>query len=172
MTRHPGAEVTWRVRTAERRDIGALLEIETAQFPEPWTRSMLLDELTNTESRRYTVAEERGVIIGYLGLMFVLRDEVHINTIGTRPGHESRGVATALLDDAWVAIAARGVARATLEVAVSNGRARELYHRYGFAPVGVRKNYYEKTHEDALILWADVTPRPTSRDHVEGVRET
>ncbi len=158
---------TWRIRGAERRDIGALLEIETTQFPEPWTRSMLLDELTNTQSRRYTVADERGLVVGYLGLMFVLQDEVHINTIGTRQGHEGRGVATSLMDDAWVAIRARGVARATLEVAVSNARALDLYYRYGFAPVGVRKNYYEKTHEDALILWADVTPRPPSPGEID-----
>jgi ribosomal-protein-alanine N-acetyltransferase len=153
------AAATWRIRRAERRDVGELVDIETQQFPEPWTRAMLLDEITNSESRRYTVAEESGVIIGYLGLMFVLRDELHINTIGTRPGHEGRGVATSLLDEAWAAAVARGVARATLEVAVTNHRAIALYYRYGFAPVGVRKNYYERTHDDALILWADIAAR-------------
>jgi ribosomal-protein-alanine N-acetyltransferase len=151
--------VTWRIRRAERRDLGALVAIENTQFPEPWTRSMLLEEITNLESRRYTVAEEQGVIVGYLGLMFVLKDELHINTIGTRRGHEGRGVATSLLDEAWEEVIARGVKRATLEVAVSNDRALELYYRFGFAPVGVRKNYYEKTHEDALILWADIVAR-------------
>jgi ribosomal-protein-alanine N-acetyltransferase len=149
----------WRIRLAERRDVGELLAIENQQFPEPWTRSMLLDEIANSESRRYTVAEEAGVIVGYLGLMFVLKDELHINTIATRRGREGRGVATSLLDDAWEQVSVRGVARATLEVAVSNTRALELYYRYGFAPVGVRKNYYERTHEDALILWADIAPR-------------
>ena len=147
---------TWRIRLAERRDLGDILVIENQQFPEPWTRSMMLDEITNTQSRRYTVAEEDGVIIGYLGLMFVLKDELHVNSIGTRRGHEGRGVATSLLDEAWAVVRERGVTRATLEVAVSNTRALELYYRYGFAPVGVRKNYYQKTHEDALILWADV----------------
>lgn len=149
----------WRIRLAERRDVGELLDIENLQFPEPWTKTMLLEEITNLESRRYSVAEEDGVIVGYLGLMFVLKDELHINTIGTRRGHEGRGIATSLLDEAWDHVLARGVARATLEVAVSNTRAIALYRRYGFAPVGVRKNYYEKTHEDALILWADIAPR-------------
>ncbi len=153
---------TWRIRLAEKRDVGELVDIEAAQFPEPWTKSMLLDEITNLESRRYTVAQEAGVVVGFLGLMFVLKDELHINTIATRAGYEGRGVATALLDEAWAEVSARGVARATLEVAVSNTRALELYYRYGFAPVGVRKNYYEKTREDALILWADVAPRSSN----------
>jgi ribosomal-protein-alanine N-acetyltransferase len=87
--------------------------------------------------------------------MFVM-DELHVNTLGTLPGHEGRGVATSLLEEAWADARERGVARATLEVAASNTRAQELYFRFGFAPVGVRKNYYERTGEDALVLWADL----------------
>lgn len=116
---------------------------------------MLLDEITNTETRRYTVAVEGKRIVGYLGVMFVL-DELHINTLGTLPGEEGRGIASSLINDAWDVARGRGIRRATLEVAVSNTRAQSLYFRFGFSPVGVRKNYYEKTREDALILWADL----------------
>ena len=150
---------TWPIRPAERRDVGELLFIEESQFPEPWTRGMLLDEITNTTTRRYTVALDEHRVVGYLGVMFV-GDELHVNTLGTLPGFEGRGVATALMDDAWTDARERGVRRATLEVAVSNARAQQLYHRYGFSPVGVRKNYYERTHEDALVLWADLAPVP------------
>ena len=152
----------WTIRLAERRDVNELLGIEQAQFPEPWTKNMLLDEIGNTETRRYTVAVEGGRIIGYLGVMFVL-DELHVNTIGTLPGFEGRGVATSLMDDAWGHAHERGVVRATLEVAASNQRAQRLYSRYGFKPVGIRKNYYERTREDALVLWADVEPRDDSK---------
>ena len=145
----------WTIRLAERRDVPELLVIEVAQFPEPWSRTMLLDEITNVENRRYTVAVESKSIIGYLGVMFVM-DELHINTIGTLPGNEGRGVATSLMDEAWQDAKGRGIARATLEVAVSNERAQALYGRYGFRPVGIRKNYYERVQEDALILWADL----------------
>ncbi len=145
----------WTIRLAERRDVPEILVIEVAQFPEPWSRTMLLDEISNVENRRYTVAVESKSIIGYLGVMFVM-DELHINTIGTLPGHEGRGVATSLMDEAWEDAKGRGIARATLEVAVSNERAQALYGRYGFRPVGIRKNYYERIQEDALILWADL----------------
>ncbi len=149
---------SWSIRIAERRDVGGLLVIEQAQFPEPWTRAMLLDELSNTQTRRYTVAVQDGLIVGCLGLMYVLDDEMHVNTLGVRPDHEGRGIASSLLDEAWADARARGVQRATLEVAVSNTRAQQLYFRYGFAPVGVRKNYYARIGEDALVLWADVWP--------------
>lgn len=147
--------ISWHIRLAERRDVPELLFIEEAQFPEPWTKGMLLDEITNTENRRYTVAVENKKIVGYLGLMYVL-DEFHINTIGTLPGEERRGIAASLLDEGWADAKKRGMKRATLEVAVSNKPAQALYAKYGFAPVGIRKNYYEKIQEDALVLWADL----------------
>jgi len=151
------SERTWTIRLAGRRDVGELLEIEREQFPEPWSRRMLLDELAQGESRRYTVAVDDGVVIGYLGLMFVL-DEVHVNTIGVRARVARRGVATSLLEESLAVAVGRGATRATLEVAVSNTAAQALYRRFGFAPVGVRRNYYSRVGEDALVLWADLVP--------------
>jgi ribosomal-protein-alanine N-acetyltransferase len=150
-------EPSWNIRLVQRRDVPDLLVIENAQFPEPWTKGMLLDEIQNVESRRYTVAEQKGKIVGYLGVMFVL-DELHINTIGTLPGFERRGIASSLMKEMWPVAVERGITKASLEVAVSNTGAQALYYRFGFAPVGVRKNYYERTHEDALVLWAKVEP--------------
>ncbi len=145
----------FEVRLAERRDLEVLMEIEKTQFPEPWTTGMMLDELERTDTRRYTVCTEEGVVVGYLGVMF--SDEgMHINTIGVVPGHERRGIARTLMDDCWDHLVARGVRQATLEVAVSNAAAIALYYSYGFAPVGIRKNYYQATKEDALVLVAEM----------------
>ena len=154
----------WPVRPATPDDVKALHEIELAQFPEPWTATMLGDEIANTETRRYTVVTDGAVIVGYLGLMYVMDDEMHINTIGTLPDYEGRGIARALLDDGWADARRRGVQRATLEVAVSNTRAQRLYQHYGFAPVGIRKNYYERTREDALIMWAELADAVSTSD--------
>ena len=157
----------WAIRHALASDVDDILIIEESQFPDPWSRGMLLDELTTAENRRFTVVEIDQNVVGFLGLMYVLKDEMHINTLGVRPGFESRGIASALLRDGFLDARARGIARATLEVAASNTRAHRLYYRFGFKPVGVRKRYYEKTGEDALILWADLddlTVPPTPAD--------
>ncbi len=144
-----------RIRLAERRDAREIMLIETTRFAEPWSLGMLLEEIADVATRRYTVAVEHDRVIGYCGIMFVLDEEVHVNTLGVSSAHEGLGVARALLSDALEAARRRGVARATLEVAVSNERAQRLYYGFGFKPVGVRKNYYEKSGEDALILWND-----------------
>ncbi len=48
-----------------------------------------------------------------------------------------------------------GARRATLEVRRSNEFARLLYERFGFTVAGVRRAYYTKPVEDALVLWRE-----------------
>ena len=40
----------------------------------------------------------------------------------------------------------------TLEVRESNAAAVALYEKHGFHRVGLRRNYYERPKEDALIM--------------------
>ena len=49
-----------------------------------------------------------------------------------------------------------GLKTQTLEVRESNTEAIKLYRECGFVVKGRRPLYYPDTHEDALIMWADV----------------
>ena len=40
----------------------------------------------------------------------------------------------------------------TLEVRESNAPARALYEKHGYKAVGIRKNYYEKPTESAILM--------------------
>ena len=53
-----------------------------------------------------------------------------------------------------------GRERVDREVRMSNIGAQELYRRFGFGPVGVRKNYYQEVNEDALVMWAHDVDTP------------
>jgi ribosomal-protein-alanine N-acetyltransferase len=48
-----------------------------------------------------------------------------------------------------------GARAVSLEVRWTNYGAQDLYGRFGFRPVGRRKNYYQETNEDALVMWVD-----------------
>lgn len=39
-----------------------------------------------------------------------------------------------------------------LEVRVSNSAAIRLYDSLGFKKIGMRKDYYKETHEDAIVM--------------------
>jgi ribosomal-protein-alanine N-acetyltransferase len=129
-----------------------VVRIEEAAYPRPWSATLFLSELAQRSSRRYTVATIGPIVLGYAGLMMV-DDEGHVTTLTVDPGWHHRGIGTVLLADLARAAPGLGVRHLTLEVRVGNTPAQALYRRFGFAPVGVRKNYYAETGEDALIMW-------------------
>ncbi|MCK4176147.1 ribosomal protein S18-alanine N-acetyltransferase [Aciditerrimonas ferrireducens] len=151
-----------------RRHLPQVLRIEEACFPRPWTPGLFLSELAQRHSRRYRVALAGRRVVGYLGLMVVV-DEGHVTTVAVDPGAWGRGVATALLLDAAGAAPALGVRHLTLEVRVGNDRAQALYRRFGFAPVGLRRNYYPETNEDALVMWARDVDTPEYRARLAAI---
>lgn len=136
-----------------RRDLPKVLEIEHAVFPEPWSRAVFASELALRRGRAYRVARDGDETVGYVGLMFV-DEEAHVTTVAVAADHQGRGVGTRIMLEALRISLDHGARHISLEVAVGNTRAQGLYRRFGFAPVGVRKRYYQLTGEDAYVMWA------------------
>jgi ribosomal-protein-alanine N-acetyltransferase len=57
----------------------------------------------------------------------------------------------------------------TLEVRAHNDAAIALYAGEGFRTVGVRKNYYERPREDALLMTRVFTAKDGSNDEDTGL---
>jgi [ribosomal protein S18]-alanine N-acetyltransferase len=138
-----------------REQIDAVLAIEEASFTNPWTREMYLAELENTGvSFCFLACDADGRPIGFCSFWRVL-DELHINNLAVIPERRRTGVASVLLRFALDEGARLGARRATLEVRRSNDPARYLYERFGFTVAGVRRGYYTRPVEDALVLWCE-----------------
>jgi len=136
-----------------RRDLRAVLRIESQVYPRPWTFTLYMSELGLRTSRHYVVARVDGEVTGYAGLLFTA-DEAHVTTIAVDPARQRRRIGTRLLLHQARVARARGARHLTLEVRASNTPAQALYRRFGFAFAGVRKNYYAEVNEDAIIMWA------------------
>jgi ribosomal-protein-alanine N-acetyltransferase len=110
--------------------------------------------------------DERRSIVGYAGI-WVMTDEAHITTIASHPEMRNRGVGELLL----VAMIHRGAevgARwMTLEVRASNAVAQNLYRKYTFKEMGVRRRYYSDNGEDALVMWTDALDSDSFREVLE-----
>jgi [ribosomal protein S18]-alanine N-acetyltransferase len=141
-----------RIEKLKRRDLRKLLRIESAVFPEPWSPAVFNSELALRKGRLYRAAWDGEEMAGYIGFLIV-DDEAHMTTIATAPAYQRRGVAITMIVDALHTLRAGGVKHISLEVAANNAPAQSLYRRFGFAPVGVRKNYYPVTGQDALVMW-------------------
>jgi len=154
---------TWAIEQVTAPDqIDAVLAIEEASFTNPWTRAMYLTELENTGvSYCFLAKDEEGQAVGFCSFWRVL-DELHINNIAVLPPFRRLGIAKRLLTFVLSQGVALGARRATLEVRRSNDPARLLYERFGFTIAGIRRDYYTKPVEDALVLWREnlSTPDP------------
>ena len=105
-------------------------------------------------ARSPQLEQELKSIVGYAGI-WVMTDEAHITTIASHPDVRGQGVGELLL----VALIHRaieiGARWMTLEVRASNSVAQNLYRKYTFKEMGVRRRYYSDNGEDALVMWTD-----------------
>jgi ribosomal-protein-alanine N-acetyltransferase len=132
-------------------DLDDVLAIEEVAFTNPWTRDMYVAELGNGVSYCYLARNGDRHAVGFCSFRRVA-DELHINNLAVLPEDRRSGVATALLNHVLREGARLGAARASLEVRRSNEPARMLYQRFGFSVAGIRRAYYTKPVEDAIIL--------------------
>ena len=153
------------IRPLVDEDLDAVLRIEEATYPTPWTRGIFRDELA-APGRVYLVADANGEVVGYSGLMVVL-PEAHVTSVTVDPQRRGLRIGTRLMLRISEEALAAGSNSLTLEVRVSNRNAQALYQRFGMAPVGVRKRYY--TDEDALVMWVHDIDSPEYRARLDGI---
>ncbi len=135
-------------------DLGAVLAIDEEVYSRPWSPSFLRQQLASPGNRVNRVAEVDGRLVGHAGLMMVA-DQGHVTTLAVHPDVQGSGIGTCLMADLCRAAVERQLVTMTLEVRVSNLRARELYRRFGFIPAGAQSGYYSDTGEDALFMQVD-----------------
>lgn len=98
-------------------------------------------------------------IIG-LGCFWAILEEAHLTVIAIKPDYQGQGLGQLLLCHLLEQAVRQKLERATLEVKISNQIALSLYKKFGFQIAGTRKGYYQKTQEDALILWQNDINKP------------
>ncbi len=133
-------------------DIPAVLEIERRSFPTPWPRDAYTHELDHNRTAVYLVAHRDETLVGFAG-MWVVMDEAHITTIAVDPPVRGQGIGERLLIALIDRASERGGRWIQLEVRRSNVVAQNLYRKYRFRDVGVRRHYYSDNGEDALVMW-------------------
>lgn len=148
-----GESITYRLMTVD--DIPQVQLVERKCFTTPWSRSIFISEVTRNDNAVYIVAEIGERIVGYAGIWVIL-DEGHITNVGVHPDFQRQGIGQGLMEHLTICAVARGVTCMTLEVRVSNYGAQALYTKLGFAPSGIRKQYYQDDKEDALIMWREL----------------
>lgn len=157
-----------RVRPMLVTSLEAVMSIETAAYRFPWSRGNFIDSLAAGYLAELLVAPD-GALLGYYVAMAGV-DEMHLLNITVAPAQQGRGHARTLLDALVGHCRQRAARQLWLEVRMGNDRARAIYRRYGFMPVGVRKGYYPAPfgrREDAEVMSLQVPPGAEASDALD-----
>lgn len=109
-------------------------------------------------------------IVGMAGF-WIMVDEAHITTIATREAYRRQGIGEWLLIAVIETALELKASVITLEVRASNKSAQELYQKYAFKHVGLRRHYYSDNGEDALIMTTDTFTSETFRSYLGKLKE-
>ena len=130
-------------------DVSEIAELEKMCFAEPWSEKSLTDELTNDTARFY-VLRDNEKLLGYIGANNI-SGEVYITNVAVSDVCRGKGYGKMLVNHLLKQSEFENANLVTLEVRESNENAIGLYESCGFKKVGVRKNFYAKPTENALI---------------------
>ena len=138
------------VREMKISDLEEIVDIENSLYKSPWNLNQYKYEIEENEFSYTYVLENDGIIIGYYGF-WVMFDNVDITKVSIRKEFQGMKLGHILMKDLLSRVNLLNIVRINLEVRVDNFKAINLYKKYGFKEICVRKDYYGKG-EDALIL--------------------
>lgn len=129
-------------------DLEKIEDILTTDFDDFWNKKVLKEELSSSSSK-YIVAKINDEIVGFAGLKIVL-DEVDIMNIVTKKNYRRQGIGSLLLKNLIMLCENSNIKSITLEVNENNSNAIDLYLKFGFQKISIRKNYYK--NQNAIIM--------------------
>ena len=138
------------IRPMEIKDIVQVAAIEKDIFSVPWSANSFI-EASQNENNIYLVCAQNDEVTGYCGLWTVL-GEGDVTNVAVSKNHRGKGYGRALLKELENRGLVKDVRKYFLEVRQSNIIAFKLYLSLGYEKIGIRKNFYERPSEDAVIM--------------------
>lgn len=139
------------VKEADASMLPELLSIENASFTCPWSEENFRTALDSDAVSIRVCLSEDGAVAGFACLLTVA-DEGELLNLASSPSVRRKGAGQRLLAHCIALCREKGVSVLYLEVRETNVPARSLYRKNGFEEIGVRRNYYEKPRENAILM--------------------
>lgn len=140
------------------KDLSQVVALEQNAQASPWSRLLFEESLTRSQSssehacRVLHIGDE---VVGYHIVSSVV-DELHILNVVAASHLQGIGLGHRLMQDIMELAELRSLDKLFLEVRVSNTIAQNLYQKWQFQNIAMRKQYYRNSDpsqpkEDALV---------------------
>lgn len=139
------------IRKMQPEDLAEVCKIEKDNFSLPWSEKSFLESMERDDTV-FLVALEDEDVAGYIGC-YCIAGAGEITNVAVKASHRRKGIGGKLLQKLYEEGAGLDTREYFLEVRESNEAAIGLYLSQGFVKEGIRKNFYEKPVENAVIMW-------------------
>lgn len=130
-------------------DLTAALYIEE-DTAEGWNITALREELAAPAGRCFALRDGKELI--GLALWQLAADEAGLLKISVKSARRQKGLGAFFLQGCIRRLQKEGARRFFLEVRCGNAPAIALYKKCGFQKAGIRRGFYKKPAEDALVM--------------------
>lgn len=140
--------MSFTIRPMQLDDLESVHRLENQIFKDPWSLGNFRSELNNQKFSYPCILLDQGVIVGY-SVTWFYGNEIHISNFAIHPEYRRKGLGEYLLNHILEKFA--DYEAAFLEVRRSNLAAINLYTKFSFNVLFIRKGYY-RDGEDALVM--------------------
>lgn len=127
-----------------------VMAIEAEAFGEDaWSQQSFRQGMMQ-RAGHYIAAIGEGKLLGYMGFSHVF-EEMELLTVAVAKSARRSGVGRQMIKYLLDYAKEHHAERILLEVRASNAAAMGLYESFGFEKIGMRKGYYQKPKEDAIL---------------------
>lgn len=150
MSKSADTKQTVHIRWLIRRDLQAVLDIESASFEYPWTEEEFINCLRQRDCIGM-VAECAEQVVGFM-IYELQPTSIHVLSFAVHPEFRRKSVGSALMDKLFSKLAYQRRSRIQLEVRETNLSAQLFLKQLGFRATGVLRSFYEDSTEDAFLM--------------------
>lgn len=148
--REPKGELVIRPMTYA--DLDEVVRLEKMCFGlGAWSKGAFASELKREPQSYFAVACINGVLVGFAGWRWE-GENAHITNIAVHPKMRGRKIGELLLRTILEEAVRRGLNSSILEVRKSNIVAQNLYHKFGYKVIAIKRGYYQFPLEDAVVM--------------------
>ena len=140
----------YKIELMSNNDLESIKEILQTEFDEFWNYEVLKQELASNNSKYIVAKTLDNIIVGFSGVKIIL-DTAELMNIVTKKLYRKNGIGKLMLEYLINYCKKIGIKTLNLEVNAQNTIAINLYKKYNFKEVGLRKKYYNNTY-DAILM--------------------
>ena len=130
-----------KINKASLSDLDALLILEKECFISPWQETNLKYEISENPVGKFYVLKDEEKIIGFCDY-WITFDNATICQICVSKKYRQKGYASLMLQRIIDECKSNRLDNINLEVRENNVNARNLYKKFGFAEILLKKQYY------------------------------